>query len=303
METENWVRIQRLASLSYWTIGSPSLLVWQPPPKSRPDGVAGLGEARSDRAGGLVEHGEVGVDPLDILRGAGRTVRIRRRVLITEPVVPLADSGEVQAVRRPHERSGGGLHCAICLVERIAHVRQDAQGPLLLLLVGAGGRRHPDQVADRGRHVRVDRRRHFHRTDRSRLRGVRCRDHDGAADQERRHHHRRGDRLLQHAIPFVVCPISSDRPRVDARVTSRDANRIGTRGCDPGSTRLAPGARAPRGPSRDSVTFAMPMQYPREGVGQRNPHREGPNGCAHRRSRARSRVSRPAPPARLMGRR
>ena len=27
VETENWVRIQRFASLSYWTIGSPSLFV------------------------------------------------------------------------------------------------------------------------------------------------------------------------------------------------------------------------------------------------------------------------------------
>src|SRR5450759_1220756 len=30
---ENWVRIQRLLILSYWTIGSPSLFVAQPPPR------------------------------------------------------------------------------------------------------------------------------------------------------------------------------------------------------------------------------------------------------------------------------
>src|SRR5439155_23984087 len=33
VETENWVSTQRCASLSYWAIGSPSLLVSQPPPK------------------------------------------------------------------------------------------------------------------------------------------------------------------------------------------------------------------------------------------------------------------------------
>ena len=33
VETENCVMTQRLAALSHWTIGSPSLLFWQPPPK------------------------------------------------------------------------------------------------------------------------------------------------------------------------------------------------------------------------------------------------------------------------------
>src|SRR5713226_7533539 len=32
VDTENWLKTQRCASLSYRTTGSPSLLVWQPPP-------------------------------------------------------------------------------------------------------------------------------------------------------------------------------------------------------------------------------------------------------------------------------
>src|ERR1700730_8784348 len=32
VDTENWLKIQRCASLSYNTIGSPSLFVWHPPP-------------------------------------------------------------------------------------------------------------------------------------------------------------------------------------------------------------------------------------------------------------------------------
>ncbi len=47
VETENWLNIQRCAVLSYRTIGSPSLLVWQPPPKPDHSVLPAVGPATS----------------------------------------------------------------------------------------------------------------------------------------------------------------------------------------------------------------------------------------------------------------
>src|SRR5450631_305860 len=45
VETENWLKIQRWASLSYSTIGSPSLFVWQPPPNPDHNVLPAVGPA------------------------------------------------------------------------------------------------------------------------------------------------------------------------------------------------------------------------------------------------------------------
>ncbi len=85
--------------------------------------------------GRLVEHGQVGVDPLNVLRRADRAVRVRRRVLDAEAVLPLADALEAVWRSDCHVGSGGSLQRA---VRSAAAADVDAHERLLRVAHGVG---------------------------------------------------------------------------------------------------------------------------------------------------------------------
>src|SRR5215467_7428991 len=94
VETENWLKTQRLASLSYSTIGSPSLLVWQPPPKPAHSEFPAVGPATNapvdllKTANELLTHWTNCVAPTAPLVSGGALFTVKPRLPLPRPSNP-----------------------------------------------------------------------------------------------------------------------------------------------------------------------------------------------------------------------